>query len=349
MSSSKTPIRTAIIGYGISGELSHAQRIAGIPEYKIVAVCDTSEKRRKKAMDELGCDTYSSHKDLLPLADQIDLVCVVTRSDTHCEIAIDCLRAGIDALITKPWVLDQSEADRLLAASAESRSRIFPWMPMYWSPEYLTAKDLIQSGRIGDPFIFRRYICQFWRRNDWQTQSSFGGGYLLNWGMHIVQPLLDLANSPVKRVSGFLQQYLNPGDADDNFQVIMEFENGARAIAEFTEAIDGLPTLMVQGTKGTILSNQKKIAVLEKDPDSNQEPVRHEYPIGENVYGDEVAIYRDLAQTILHGTPFSATIEAAYQGTLVLDAARKSHHTGQSISIPDFNLPEPAGKPASNA
>jgi len=333
MTNLKQKIRVAIIGYGISGKLSHALPIQANPEFSIVAVCDLSEERRQQAKTELGCEVYESHKELFEQADPVDLACVITRSDTHCAIATDCLNAGMHTLITKPWALNRREADQMLAAQRKSGKRLFPWMPMSWSPEFLKIRELIRSGAIGDVFLARRYVTQFWRRSDWQTEQRFGGGYLLNWGMHIVQPILELIDSPVKRVSGQLQQTINPGDADDNFQAAIEFENGTRGIAEFTEAIEGLPSFMIQGTRGMIRSDEKTITLLQKEPDPKADLVRSEFPIEGKVYGDEIEIYKDLAHSLLRDTPFKATLEAAYQGTLVLDAIRESSQSGRSIAL----------------
>ena len=106
-----------------------------------------------------------------------------------------------------------------------------------------------------------------------------------------------------------------------------------RGIAEFTEAIEGLPSFMIQGTRGTILSDEKTVTLLQKEPDPSQEPVRSTFPIEGKVYGDEIEIYKDLAENLLHNTPFRATTEAAYQGTLVLDALRKSHHSRRWMEV----------------
>lgn len=333
MISTNEPIRVAIIGYGISGVLSHAVAIQANPAFSVRAVCDLSSERREQARKDLNCDVYESHKQLCERPDSIDLACVITRSDTHCAIVTDCLNAGFHTLVTKPWALNRQEADAMLAAQKSSGKRLFPWMPIYWSPEYRKIQELVRSGAIGEVFLARRYVNQFWKRSDWQTEQRFGGGYLLNWGMHIIQPILDLADNPAKHVSGQLQRTINPGDADDNFQAAIEFENGMRGIAEFTEAIEGLPSFMIQGTRGTILSDEKTVTLLQKEPDPSQEPVRSTFPIEGKVYGDEIEIYKDLAENLLHNTPFRATTEAAYQGTLVLDALRKSHHSRRWMEV----------------
>lgn len=333
MNSQSRTLRAAIIGYGESGRLSHAYGLQANPEFSIGAVCDLSPERRQQAKAELDCEAFDTHHQILERANEFELVSIVTRSDTHCELICECLDAGLHTLVTKPWVLNRSEADRVLAAQQSSGKLLFPWMPMYWSPEYQKIQSLIRSGEIGEVFLIRRYINQFWKRSDWQTESRYGGGYLLNWGMHIVQPILGLADSPAKRVFGQLQQAINPGDTEDNFMASIEFENGSRGIAEFTEAIEGLPSFMVQGTRGTILSNGESITLIQKDPGSSQPETRRSYPVEGKAFGDEADIYRDVSRAIVGDAPFKATPQLAYYGTIVIDAIRQSHDTRQIIKL----------------
>lgn len=326
-------IRTAIIGYGESGKLSHAYGINANSEFIVTAVCDLSQTNREQAKAELGCKTYSAHQELLENENDLDLISVVTRSDTHCSIVCDCLNSGIHTLVTKPWALNRQEAELILRARNSSGKRIYPWLPMYWSPEFIKIRELLKDGAIGKVFSVRRQIAQFSRRDDWQTKRQYGGGYLLNWGMHIVQPILALVESPAQRVYGTLQQTINPGDADDNFLAIIEFENGVRGIAEFTQSIAELPSFLLQGTGGTIRSNGRKIVLSQRDPASSDAAKETAFDIEGKIFGDEANIYRDVAANLLRNLPFEATPDAAYYGTTVIDAIRESHETHQSIRL----------------
>ena len=204
---------------------------------------------------------------------------------------------------------------------------------MYWSPDFVRISQLLEANSIGEVFLIRRYITAFWRRNSWQTERRYGGGYLLNWGMHIVQPVMALAGSRVRRVYGQLQRVINPGDADDNFIAIMEFDNGVRGVAEFTEALEGLPMFFVQGKLGMIRSDEKEVVLLQKNPASSEEAKRTVFPIEGKIFGDEADIYRDVARTILYNEPFLVTPEIAYYGTVVVDAVLASHESRQSVTL----------------
>ncbi len=326
-------IRTAIIGFGESGRLSHGYGLTANPIFDVCAVCDLSAENRARATAELGCPSYPD-TDQLFHHHGLDLVSIVTRSDTHADLACDCLARGAHVLITKPWALDTAEARRIMAAAAKANRLVFPWIPVSWAPDYTLARDIIAMGRLGDVFMIRRYLSDFRYRDDWQTLRRFGGGYLLNWGMHVLQPVLSLANAPLRKLQADLLQVITPGDTEDHFTIHMEFTNGVRGIAEFTKALAPLPALFIQGTHGTLVADDTALTIIEQDPKGGQPPRRESIPLVGKRFGDEAAIYAEVAQALHGERPFRVSPEDALAGTIALDCARTSHETGQPVFLP---------------
>ena len=73
-------IRTAILGYGRSGSTMHAGALEGCDAFEVVAVCDVDPARRDQATERFGCKVYDDHHEMLK-SEELDLVCVITRSD----------------------------------------------------------------------------------------------------------------------------------------------------------------------------------------------------------------------------------------------------------------------------
>ncbi len=76
---------------------------------------------------------------------------------------------------------------------------------------------MIAKGTIGKVFRVYRSQMTFGKRSDWQTLKAYAGGYLNNWGPHLVDQALYFADEPVKTVFAQKRQIINPGDADDMF------------------------------------------------------------------------------------------------------------------------------------
>ena len=253
-------IRTAILGYGRSGSTLHANPLAELKDdFAVVAVCDPAPQAQKNARDRFGCAIYDDYRKMLR-AENLDLVVIVSRSDQHCRMACDCLRGGVHVLVTKPWASNAAEARRMIEAARRSGKMLLPWLPARWGCDLVRLKELVASGAIGKVFLVRRRELNR-IRFDWQTKKEYSGGYLLNWGPHIVDQAVQLIGEDVKTVYGQLRQVINPGDAEDNFMAILTTVSGIILACEYSIAADQLPNWVVQGDRGTIFVKDKFVEI----------------------------------------------------------------------------------------
>ncbi len=328
-------IRTAILGYGRSGSNLHAGAIEKNPHaFEMTAACDVDPERQQQARERFSCHVYDDYHEMLA-KERLDLVSIVTRSDQHCQMTCDCLAAGVNVLVTKPWAIDESEAQRMMAAQKVSGKQLFPWLPARWGADLLRLRELLSENTIGNVFLVRRSVTCFRTRSDWQTERRYGGGYLLNWGPHIIDAPIQLLGSPVKTVYASMRQVINPNDGEDLFLAVMTLESGALIQAEFTITIEGMPSWFIQGDRGTIKIHGNKLKLYcgtpahpddptaYKDIDGKQEHIREETLNGA-LYGDEVAIYAEVAEALRGSTPFAVTPSHALALTRILDAIRAS-------------------------
>ncbi len=326
------PIRTAILGFGRNGSAMHAGAIAANPEFNLTAVCDIDPLRRSDATTRFGCAVYDNHQKMLA-NEHLDLVAIVTRSDQHAAMACDCLSAGVDTLVTKPWAVEAGEARRMIAIAASSGRRLLPWLPARWGSDLRRLREIIGSGAIGRVFLIRRAVCSFATRCDWQTERRYGGGYLLNWGPHIVDTAIQLAGSRPVSVYARWRQAINPGDAEDLFLALLTLLDGTVVQAEYSIAAEPLPSWFIQGDRGTIVVNDTTIRVHRVNPAMPPDPTRFismqsaeqcvtEETVAGSIYGDEHEVYRDIAAALRGTAAYPVTTADALGLTGVLDAIR---------------------------
>lgn len=321
----------------------HVDAIARDSRFRVVAVCDTNPHQRHMASDRFGCSVYGDHREMLD-AEHLDLVCIITRTDQHCPMTCDCLRAGTNVLVTKPWAADADEA-RLMIATAEAAGRqLFPWLPARWGCILRRLQELIQRRAVGEVFLVRRTAGSFATRSDWQTRRVYGGGYLLNWGPHIVDPPMVLMQSPVESVYGRLKQTINPGDAEDLFFAVLNLANGCLIQVEYTVTNEPLPDWIIQGDRGTIVVIGNELTMRQGTPSTPDDPTDYarmaqassktlrEHVPG-NIYGNEDDVYDAVARALCGEQPFPVTTSDALELSIVLDAIRKSDRRNQVIQV----------------
>ncbi|GHC50893.1 Gfo/Idh/MocA family protein [Roseibacillus persicicus] len=337
------PIHTAIIGYGRSARFLHATGLLGNPQaFQVVAVTSRSEPSLAQARADFDCPTFTDYHRMLREC-EIDLVVIVTRNDQHCEMACHVLAAGCHTLITKPLGITREEVARIYGTAEQAGKKVFPFLPARWGTDYRRIREIIESGEIGRVFAIHRSVYGFATRDDWQTESKFGGGIILNWGAHLIEPPMLLANSKPKHLFGSCAQVLNPGDAEDTFYSLITMENGVRVHSQWSFSPQALPHWFVQGTGGCIIGNDTKLEITTGIPTRPADPTKFKdmegegaetrsETVGDDLYGDPVEIYRDVAADLLDDHPYSVTRDEAIRLSSIFDGIKKSQQ--QETLIP---------------
>jgi predicted dehydrogenase len=258
-------------------------------------------------------------------------------------MAIDCLRAGRNVLVTKPWALNADGARAMIAASKASGAMLLPWLPARWGTDLTRLKELVASGAIGKVFQIRRSVSTFGIRHDWQTQKDCGGGYLLNWGPHIVDQPVQLSGSRVVSAFAQMRQVINPGDVEDHFFGVLVAENGIIIQVEHNIAAQGLFDWIVQGDRGTIyVRNGTELELHRVSFPENFDPASYRNAVtidvtketlGSRIYGDETEIYRHIARALRKQEPYAVAPESALTLSMELDAIRASSASGEAVRI----------------
>jgi predicted dehydrogenase len=334
------PLRAAILGYGRSGSSLHAGPLGELPDFELVAVCDIDRQARENAGKRFGCKLVEQYTDLFNLG--LDLIAIVTRSSQHSEMACACLDAGINVLVTKPWAVNEAEALNMIRASQRSGAKLLPWLPARWGADLSALRELTASGVIGKVFMIRRSMFSFGVRCDWQTERRYGGGYLLNWGPHLVDQPVQLAAAPVQKVYGVMKQVVNPGDAEDVFFAVMNTKNGVTIVSEYNFGASALPEWFVQGERGSIVVQGGHIEVHTAALPDTIDSSNYRNVVDVRVtasdyagkqYGDEMLIYREIAKALRGEAAYPVTPESALTLTRTLDAIRKSAETGAAVDL----------------
>jgi len=220
-------LKAGVIGVGWFGEI-HCSAIAGVPGMELVALADRDETRLAEVAQQFGVTSvYSDYRDLL--ADPaIDLVHIVTRWDSHAEIAIAALKAGKHVLLEKPMAPTVAECAEICAAAKAADSYLMVGHVCRFNPRCIAAKREIDGGGIG------RIVSLNGRRNvpaAWAENALNKVNPISDTAIHDTDLMLWFTGA---RVTSVYAQTVRVNDYvyPDLFQLIYRFDNGATAIYE---------------------------------------------------------------------------------------------------------------------
>ena len=249
--------KMGIIGFGGMGKhhLKHVTDEIGRLEVK--GVYDIKEERQKLAVEEHGLIAYESAEALLADA-EIDLVLVSTPNNFHKYYVIKALEAGKNVICEKPVMMNSTELEEVMEVAKRCGKVFTVHQNRRWDRDYLLVKRALAGDNIGKPFFIEsRVEGARGIPGDWRCTKVAGGGMMLDWGVHLIDQMLMLIDSPVCEVYAQVLniKYQNPeNDVDDNLKINIKFKNGVCALIEVgTYHMLTLPRWHVCGDKGTLL------------------------------------------------------------------------------------------------
>lgn len=255
--------KIAVIGYGGQGAW-HCGQIRKSDVAELAGTCDILEKRQEAAKMQ-NIPVYASAEAVF--ADPaVDAVVIATPNDVHEELTIAALRAGKHVICEKPAALSVASFDRMTAAAFESGKLLTVHQNRRWDVDFLAVRQVIASGEIGPVYrIESRIHGSRGIPSDWRCHKEPGGGMILDWGVHLIDQMLQLIPDPIVRVHCVNTHYTNQ-EVDDGFRLELQFEGGKTAHVEVgTYNFLSLPRFYMQCEKGTLrLSDWQKPAHVAK-------------------------------------------------------------------------------------
>lgn len=301
--------------------------------FEPVAVCDLVKRHRERAEEEFpGVKTYRSASQMLKNSD-VELVVIITEHNTHAKLALQCLDAGRHVVCEKPFCVTVKEADRMIAAAKKKNLMLSVFHNRRWDGDYMTIKELIAKGLIGEPFHIEVAMGgyghpQYW----WRSDKKISGGAFYDWGAHVCDWVLGLVPGKMKEVSGYFQEKRVWHDVtnEDHCSAMVRFDDGVSAHIELSNlASIEKPRWRILGTMGGIQDlGEGKFRVV-----SYKDGVKMD---GVAAYkeSDWHGYYRNVADHLVLGEPLEVTPESARRVIALIETAERSSKQGKALAPP---------------
>lgn len=288
---------------------------------RIEAIASRSEQKARIAAARLGiAKAYGSYEALL--ADpEIDAVYNPLPNHLHVEWSIKALAAGKHVLCEKPIGLTSAEGERLLAAASEHpRLKIMEAFMYRHHPQWQRAKQLVDSGGIGELRTIQSFFSYFNRDpENIRNQAASGGGSLMDIGCYSISLSRFLFQAEPERVFGVIEY--DPQFQTDRLATgILDF--GDLGTSSFTCSTQLVPYQRVNifGTEGRV-----EIEIPFNAPPD--QPCRMWHQRGEEIEEiifdicDQYTIQGDLlSRAILDDTPVPTPLADAVANMRVIEA-----------------------------
>ena len=343
--------KVAVIGYGGQGAW-HCNQILKSDVTELAGTYDIKPERCKAAKDN-GIFVYESNEAIF--ADEsVDIIVVATPNDVHEDLVVNGLLSGHNVICEKPVALSVAEFDRMVEAQNKSGKLLTVHQNRRWDVDFLGVKSVIDSGEIGEVIrIESRIHGSRGIPSDWRCIKKYGGGMILDWGVHLIDQMMQLIPDKITTVNCVTTNITNE-EVDDGFRLEIGFESGKTAHVEVgTYNFLAMPRFYMQCKDGSLYLTdwQKKAQIakltrwIEKDvtPVQNAAGITKTMAPRDHLTLDEYEIDRQTSDVHNFYRNFCAAIDGKEEQfikncevrrvLLVMESCFKSDEAHQTLSV----------------
>ncbi|HQK71535.1 MAG TPA: Gfo/Idh/MocA family oxidoreductase [Bacteroidales bacterium] len=364
-------IKAALIGAGWYGMvISTAAIKAGGVEF--IGVCDVDSDHLKTGADEIEKlqgsrpKTFKYYQEMLDMKD-LDAVFIGTIPHWHALQFIDACKRGLHIYCEKPLSYDVAEGIAMVNAWKRAGNIVQIGFQRRQSMAFKKAKELIESGRIGE---VRQIVAQIhynpgqqdtriqppppsldWEEwcgpapkleyrpsighKAWRLEKEYGNGHLVDWGIHHIDIIRKIMgeNMPSEfYTTGGIFVLKDQITTPDTLTAHMKF-NKVPVVWQHRLWGNGDVTpefkngIFFYGEKGTIFAEDNKIIIFSAEKDLKREDISLPTPMMQD---NHVRNFLDAVRA-QNKNLVSCTPEDAFKSTATVQLAMISYYTDSVV------------------
>jgi UDP-N-acetyl-2-amino-2-deoxyglucuronate dehydrogenase len=264
----------SIVNFGIVGcgfiAQKHVKALEQIANARLVAACDSDQKRLISFTEKYSISTYENYDEFLK-DPEVEAVIICTPSGSHAAMGEKAAHAGKHILMEKPFVLDMNQGKNLVELCKSKGVKLGVVHPNRVKPVVRALSEAVNGGWFGK--ITHTSAVLRWNRTPeyfnstaWRGTRELDGGILFNQAIHNID-LLNWLLGPVDEVFAYGATQLHNIEYEDVCVCALKLKSGAlgmieAAITLYPENLE--ESIAVFGSQGTAVLGGKSISRIQE-------------------------------------------------------------------------------------
>lgn len=342
------PIKTLVVGYGLSGKAFHVPFLLTNPAYQLAGIVQPRGTAARQEFPHL--QHFNTLEDALGIA-ELELVIVASPNEWHAPMARKALEAGKHVLVEKPFATTAQEAAELCTLAAKQQKILSVYHNRRWDADFLTLKQVLKDHRIGKAVVlvsrFDRFRPQI--KPGWKEEPKPGTGVFYDLGPHLIDQALQLWGWPTS-LYAHIRTERAEAKTQDAFDLVLYYPNLSVQLGAGTLVSAPWPRYSLLGSTGSYTKwgwdpqeELLRAGVLPNTADWGTEPAA---AWGTLVWGNNEStqqeryatqkgsyhyFYDALALAIRGKGPNPVPAEEALQVMQLMELAWQSQHEGRRL------------------
>jgi scyllo-inositol 2-dehydrogenase (NADP+) len=243
-------IEVGLIGFGLAGSAFHAPVIRAVPGLHLAAILQRSGNQAAEKYPDVRI--VRSLGELLSMA-EIRLIVIATPNDTHYSLALNCLEAGRDVVVDKPFTTTVEEAVSLAQFAKSAKRLLTVYQNRRYDGDFQAIRQVVEAGTLGRIVRFETTYDRFrpqLKPGAWREIVGPGSGILFDIAPHLIDHAMVLFGLP-EAVTANVRIERENAVADDAFDITLHYPRGMRAVLRSSIlAAAPRPRFVLFGTQG---------------------------------------------------------------------------------------------------
>lgn len=230
----KDILNIGLIGTGGFAKSTHLPNILKLSnKFKLYGVMNRTGHKAKAVCEQYNASYATTNYNDILNDENIDLVLITTRHDSHAELCLKALKAGKNVFVEKPLATNQKDLEKIKDFYSKKdgyKPVLFIGFNRRFSP-YLSEIRKFTSERINPMIIRYRMNAGFIPLDSWVHDD---GGRIIGEACHIIDLMTSLTNSKIISVS---EESLSPTTEkytdSDNKSIVLKYSDGSVASIEY--------------------------------------------------------------------------------------------------------------------
>jgi scyllo-inositol 2-dehydrogenase (NADP+) len=252
-------IDVGLIGFGLAGRAFHAPVIRAVPGLRLAAILQRRGSEAAEAYPHVRI--VRSLEELFSISD-LRLIVIASPNETHYPFARQCLAAGRDVMVDKPFTTTYEEAVDLVRFAQERGRFLTVYQNRRYDGDFQAILELVCNGTLGCIVRFETNYDRFrpqLRPNAWREQPVPGAGILFDIGPHLIDHAMQLFGRP-EAVTAEVRTEREGARADDAFDIVFHYPGSLPGVAGVRAVLSSSilaaaprPRFVILGTQGAFL------------------------------------------------------------------------------------------------
>lgn len=345
------PIKTALLSYGMSGEIFHAPLLNVDPRFSLTTVLQRNSDKAKLRYPDIKIVRHINEVLDDP---NIELVVINTPNESHFQYTVDALETGKHVIVEKPFTVTVEESDKLIELAMKKDRILTVFQNRRWDGDFMTVKEIIENRWVGKIAEFelhydryRNYI----EANTWKEEEGPGTGILYNLGSHMLDQVVMLFGMP-NEVDARVGIQRPNGRVEDFYDIRMQY-NDFHAIVKSSYLVrESTPRYILHGTEGSFIKygidpqeQALKDGKIPGSPGWGSEGKElwgklnttigglHFEGVVETMAGNYSEFYKSVYESIRNGKSLSVKPQESRDVIKLIQACYESHRLRKAIKV----------------